>query len=157
LAAAPYTEVKGYDPSQDKIVFQSASVNTVDFIELTGHYLTFSALSSALDNALDRVRHYAFAHYQGGYHSLSGDLGVLAREREGEGITSVVRLPGVTSFVSTVAAAQISNFVEFNDYLAVHPASTNAPTFSSSTVNVNIGGGFARGDLPQTFSALAAS
>jgi hypothetical protein len=99
LAGTPHTIINGFEGDTDNIVFNLDPADAADFRAIADQTTAqglFNALSTALNGTVD----YVFAVYSGA--DITGDgvaetnLGVLAYDVDGNGITSVLYMPGVT-------------------------------------------------------------
>jgi hypothetical protein len=101
LSAVPYTTIKNFSKADDSIVFNGAAATAANFTSIATAQTTPGGLYAALDAALDGTNDYVFAVYNG--VDINGDglaevnLGVLAMDDDGTGITTIIYLPGVVA------------------------------------------------------------
>jgi hypothetical protein len=102
LGTAALTTINGFSAAHDAVDFNGFAHDAVSFQD-AGHFTTLATLEAGLNQALDADTHYVFAVYDGtedlNRNGAADDrgAGVLAMDEDGNGITALLVLPGVTT------------------------------------------------------------
>jgi len=100
------TVLNGFSAAATSVEFDGIAASDTNFADIGGVDGSADDLMTALDTALDGTTRYVFAVYNGA-GDINGDgtadtgAGVLAYDNGGDGVTSVLMLPGVTSMNHT--------------------------------------------------------
>jgi hypothetical protein len=101
VGSAPTTTINGFSGLHDMVIYNGVAADATNFADARSH-ATLADLNAAINLQLDGIHDYVFAVYTGS-GDISGDgvsdagSGVLAWDGDGNGVTSVLMLPGVTS------------------------------------------------------------
>ncbi|MBV8030817.1 MAG: hypothetical protein JO035_04860 [Betaproteobacteria bacterium] len=101
IGSAPLTTINGASGTNDAVMYNGVAADGTNFTD-AGSFDTLAALNAGLNAALDGTHKYVFAVYTGtediNANGVADDhnAGVLAYSDSGNGMTSVLMLPGIT-------------------------------------------------------------
>jgi hypothetical protein len=103
--SAHVTVLNGFSGDHTEVTFNGITPAAANFADIGNQGGTVQQLATALDTALDATHQYVFAVYTGtgdinGDGTADTNVGVLAMDGDGTGITTVLMLPGVTSMTA---------------------------------------------------------